>query len=99
MVAIYSTELGNKPKTPNALGQLARVMAARKYAKNATTNYSRALSIYDQFPRFADADMASVLEGYAHFMEQSGQAVLSKSIFKRAADARTRLYGSHSVFP
>src|SRR5262249_43446726 len=70
----------------------ARLSIEENKSEQATSLYSQALAIYDQNPQFADADMASVLESYAGFMERSHKSGIAELAYKRAGELRKRSF-------
>lgn len=92
VVELYRTELGDTIYTANALGDLARICDAQGKAAESQRLYANALAIYDRYPQAADADMASVLEYYANFLQKQKQESAAATLFKRAGDIGQRCY-------
>lgn len=89
VIAIYQKEVGASPKTAGVLADLARVQAANRQLEAANFSYVCALKIYDTRPNFSDTEMASVLESYGGFLQDSDSR-RAEEMFARAAQVRKR---------
>jgi hypothetical protein len=88
----YEKELGDNPKTANAMGEIARVCVHEKNQEKAREMFAKALSIYAKHPGYADSDMASVLETYADFMQSLNQPAAAEKAYRQAAEVRSKIY-------
>jgi tetratricopeptide (TPR) repeat protein len=94
VVEIYQKELGDDVTTANALGELARVLAAEGKRDEAVTCYQKADAIFRSHLNSLNADSASVLEAYGELLSTTNKSADATRVYNEARLARKNAYRS-----